>query len=75
MANHEEDQGIRVLNEIYDQQPRSISLKLVQDFYTLQRQYQYEDDREVPMAQIRSLVSVAIEKDLVDGSDENEAAK
>ena len=75
MANHEEDPGIRVLNEIYDQQPRSIPLKLVQEFYALQRLYQYEEDREVPMAQIRSLVSVAIEKDLVDGRDENEAAK
>ncbi len=29
MANHEEDPGIRVLNEIYDQQPRSITLNLV----------------------------------------------
>ncbi len=75
MANHEEDPGVRVLNEIYDQQPRSVPLKLVQEFYALQRQYQYEEDREVPMAQIRSLVSVAIERDSVAGSDESEAAK
>lgn len=75
MTNHEEDPGLKVLNEIYDQQPRSVSLKLVQEFYALQRQHQYEEDREVPMAQIRSLVSVAIEKDLAEVSDEGEAAQ
>jgi hypothetical protein len=75
MTNHDEDHGLSVLNEIYDQQPRSIPLKLVQDFYALQRQHQYEEDREVPMAQIRSLISVAIEKDLSDVNDEGEDAQ
>jgi len=64
MPNSEEDHGLEVLREIYDQQPRSIPFRLVQEFYELEKRYQYEDDREVPTAMIRSLVSVAVERDL-----------
>lgn len=67
MPNNEEDPGLAALREIYDQQTRSIPFRMVQEFYELEKRYQYEDDREVPTAMIRSLVSVAVERDLALG--------
>ena len=75
MPNSEEDHGLAVLREIYDQQPRSIPFRLVQEFYELEKRYQFEGDREVPTAMIRSLVSVAVERDLTDESATSEADK
>jgi hypothetical protein len=75
MPNNEEDPGLAVLREIYDQQTRSIPFGLVQEFYELEKRYQYEDDREVPTAMIRSLVSVAVERDLAVGDAPSEGEK
>ena len=39
------------------------------------KRYQYEDDREVPTATIRSLVSVAVERDLAADDAHSEGEK
>jgi len=75
MSNTEDDHGLAVLREIYDQSHRSVTFDLVHEFYELEKRYQYEEDREVPTAKIRSIVSVAVEHDLGGGNAESEEEK
>jgi hypothetical protein len=65
-TNLAEDHGLAVLKEIYDRAPRRVPWRLVEDYYAILRQYQYEEDRDIPMNRLQALVSALSDSDTYD---------
>jgi hypothetical protein len=66
MTNLAEDHGLAVLKEIYDRAPRRIPWRLVEEYYAILRQYQYEEDRDIPMSRLQALVSALSDSEAYD---------
>jgi hypothetical protein len=55
------DDALEVLMEVYESIKPNLPKQLVEKCYRVEKTYQYEHDREVPLSDLRRLVTIAAE--------------
>jgi hypothetical protein len=56
----DDNNALKVLVELHGQDSSSVSLALLKECYTIQRNFQFDRDRDVPIEHMRRLVEAEV---------------
>ena len=59
-----EDNALRILHELLDSGEYRVDGGLVRQCYEIQKQFQFDRDREIPLDRVRRLVEAEVARDL-----------